>query len=382
MIKTIKIKNFRSLVDVEVELAPVTVLIGRSGTGKTNFIMAIRVLSEIINTGSLNHDQQGSLARLLGGIAGIAPVSFPKCRTSWEVTFTAAERDYRYFLMLDFSKGDSGIVLSTESLWIGGRQIFLRQDNNWEIPPKLPLPPLGPIASLAWLAADPEINDAYITLARGLAYYEFSASVLATPNAQQPPQMELASDGANYQEVIRALVESFQWRPHWNQIEAALRRLSPQIEAVRYIPIANTDHVTVSTRFNGQLFPLPLSAQSAGFRRVLAYLLAIYQQPPKAVLLFEEPENGIFPGALQMLGEFIRSGAESRGVQFIFTSHSPQMLDAFEPDSIRVVDYKGSTKIGPLDQGLRDSLREGLLSPSEILTVTGPAPEYLQSEAQ
>ena len=42
--------------------------------------------------------------------------------------------------------------------------------------------------------------------------------------------------------------------------------------------------------------PLDLTEESDGFRRFYAHLLALYQTPPKQTLVFEEPENGIYPG--------------------------------------------------------------------------------------
>lgn len=39
MITRVRIQNFRSLVDVTVDLEPLTVLIGRSGTGKSNSVL-------------------------------------------------------------------------------------------------------------------------------------------------------------------------------------------------------------------------------------------------------------------------------------------------------------------------------------------------------
>ena len=48
MIKRIRIQNYRSLIDVDVELGPLTVLIGLSGTGKSNFVRAIRALRDAL----------------------------------------------------------------------------------------------------------------------------------------------------------------------------------------------------------------------------------------------------------------------------------------------------------------------------------------------
>ena len=51
MIHQIRIQNFKSLRDVTVDLSPVTVFVGKSGTGKTNFASAIRFLRDYLAAG-------------------------------------------------------------------------------------------------------------------------------------------------------------------------------------------------------------------------------------------------------------------------------------------------------------------------------------------
>jgi len=54
----------------------------------------------------------------------------------------------------------------------------------------------------------------------------------------------------------------------------------------------------------------------------------------------------------------------------ILTTHSPQLLDSFPPESLRVVDVeKVETRIGPVAPEQMESLREHLLQPGELLTV-------------
>src|SRR6266545_2052493 len=65
MIKQIRIQNFRSLVDVTVDLDPLTVLIGRSGTGKSNFVHAIRFLRDTLHSREVKVDSLGGLPRVL-----------------------------------------------------------------------------------------------------------------------------------------------------------------------------------------------------------------------------------------------------------------------------------------------------------------------------
>ncbi|HVC92119.1 MAG TPA: AAA family ATPase, partial [Pirellulales bacterium] len=115
---------------------------------------------------------------------------------------------------------------------------------------------------------------------------------------------------------------------------------------------------------------LDIAQQSEGFRRFLAHLIALYQSPPKLVMAFEEPEKGIFPGALEVLAdEFKACATQGRG-QIIMTTHSPGLLDHFEPEQIRVVDLNGfETNIGPIAQEQIESVKERLLSAGELLTV-------------
>src|SRR5437868_10245717 len=65
MIKRIRIQNFRSLVDVTVDLDPLTILIGRSGTGKSNFIESIRFLRNSLNVRQVNANALGGVHRVL-----------------------------------------------------------------------------------------------------------------------------------------------------------------------------------------------------------------------------------------------------------------------------------------------------------------------------
>lgn len=71
MIKNVSITNFKSLGDVSVDLDSVTVLIGRSGTGKSNFLDAMRFLRDCAK--SLHWNQavanQGGLNRIIPGRA-------------------------------------------------------------------------------------------------------------------------------------------------------------------------------------------------------------------------------------------------------------------------------------------------------------------------
>ena len=112
-----------------------------------------------------------------------------------------------------------------------------------------------------------------------------------------------------------------------------------------------------------------VAQESEGFRRYLAHLLALYQTPRKQTLIFEHPESGIHPAALEALAEEFRTHVQDGRGQVILTTHSPQFLDHFGPDQIRVVENdEGVTRIGPLAQEQVDAVREVMVRPGYLLT--------------
>ena len=63
-----------------------------------------------------------------------------------------------------------------------------------------------------------------------------------------------------------------------------------------------------------------------------------YQRPPKQTSIFEHPEDRIHPGALSLLAEEFKAAPAHGHGQVILTTHSPQFLDHFDVEQIRVVE--------------------------------------------
>jgi len=69
--------------------------------------------------------------------------------------------------------------------------------------------------------------------------------------------------------------------------------------------------VIVGHRLGEKILSLELAQESDGFRRFFAHLLALYQRPAKELLVFEEPENGIYPAALELLAYEFQAAPEA-----------------------------------------------------------------------
>ena len=369
MIKQVCIKNFKSLNDVSVDLESVTVLVGRSGTGKSNFFDGLKFLRDCVNSrnGEAASNNQGGWARIIPATAN-GPVDI-----SFSVRFAGPgiNDEYEYFLVFR-QRPNSGLQLTEEKLSLGRRLLFHRDAQKWvHAPPVVnPASPSSGALMLGAVTGVREISRAQSLLGNGLAFYAFPDEVLLLPKSgASRPQTGLSEKGENFLEMLIAIdIDPQAWN-HQQEMVAALRQLNPSIKSVE-LSMPGREKIVVSHEVAGRLLPLELIYESEGLRRLLAHLIALYQTPAKQALFFEEPEKGIHPGALAVLAEEFKNCPNAGRGQIVLTTHSPQLLDHFDPEQLRVVEIENYfTKIGPIAPEQVETIREQLLHPGELLTV-------------
>lgn len=369
MIHRIRVQNFKSLIDVTVTLAPVTVLVGRSGTGKSNFVQCLRVLRDILSS----PQQQQALKTVW---THYAPATRPGAQTQFDVEFSVNGIAERYTYQLTLSKTGPAAPPVEECLQLGSKVLFHQRviedrkaTPQWIVEPNLlQVPKPGPIA-LGRIPSISEVVIAFTALTTGTGCYAFSDNVLATGKPSQVSQG--LDDGAtNYLDALRDIVSNLQDLTVRRSIVGTLQRVNSSVAAVELDSIQTPRNVIVGHSFSGKILELHLSQESAGFRRFYAHLLALYQRPPKQTLTFEHPEDGIHPGALIVLAEEFQAASQQGRGQIVLTTHSPKLLDHFDVDQIRVVELDGlETRIGPVSREQQQAIQEHLLDPGELLTV-------------
>jgi predicted ATPase len=361
MIKRIRIQNFRSLADVTVDLDPLTVLIGRSGTGKTNFVHAIRFLRDSLNGRQMN-------ANSLGGPHRVLHVNHQNDPLAYSLHFSIAGlgESFEYRLVVRLAAGE----VIEESLKLSDKLLFHRDTKKWlHAPAVVPTPEPSGIM----LGAIPGLQEstfAYVALRSGIGCYDFPSEVLTgSGNQGHPPDHGFADRGENYLLIADRILSDLSKAQSWRRIAKNMRAVNRAASTLT-LNAPSPDRLDVGHAFDGKHMALDVRQESEGFRHYLAYMLALYQNPSKQTLLFEHPESRLHPGAFESLAyEFKTCPQQGRG-QVILTTHSPQLLDCFSPESIRVVDLEQmQTRIGPVAPEQMESLREHLLRPGELLTV-------------
>ena len=84
---------------------------------------------------------------------------------------------------------------------------------------------------------------------------------------------------------------------------------------------------------------VPFASRGEGARKLIGLLvtsLSFVQDTP-CLLLLDEPENSLHADAQRVLRRFLEGLAERDGVQVVYSTHSPMMINPLRADSVRLV---------------------------------------------
>lgn len=152
---------------------------------------------------------------------------------------------------------------------------------------------------------------------------------------------------ANHPDVYKVLLDDMSKTiQHFRGVKWTKAIRTPDDPALSPTPLA-TLHLVMT---NGTI---PASDCSDGTLLALATLTAIHHPDLPGLVLIDDVDHGLHLGAQYQLMQAIRRKMESRAeLQVICTTHSPVLVDAFEPGEVRVMrlDASGYTHCRPLTE--------------------------------
>ena len=233
MLKHVRITNYKSLGDVSVSLEPVTVLIGRSGTGKTNFVEALRLLRDSVRLNAAHLRDPHEFQRCLP-VTASGPIEL-----LLDVTFDApgVEGEFQYRIGNRFEvRGPNSFVQSPpeEFLLLGKRILFHQEKGQWMEPPQVVNPPTPQGPMLGAITGIPEISTAHLVLSAGIGCYSFPDTILTQPSMGGQTltngtvqENGLSDRGDNFLQAFNAITTNLQAWHHRKDLIAGLRCLNP-----------------------------------------------------------------------------------------------------------------------------------------------------------
>ncbi|HVC99130.1 MAG TPA: AAA family ATPase [Pirellulales bacterium] len=335
---SITVKGFKSIACIEgLPLAPINVVIGANGSGKSNFIGVFSFL-HAIRAGRL----QDYVLRAGGGFAVLHFGSKVTKRLHIHVSFEGGRNQYE----IDLEPTAADVLMpNAEMIYFWDKARY----------------PGGPHGEAISRAGN-EAGISAATQSKIAAYvqsdldswrvYHFHDTSSTSPmkkTADINDNRYLRADGSNlaaFLYYLRAKRDA-----SYSLIRRTVQGVAPFFDDFSLEPLKlNPDKVRLEWRHKGSDAYFDASSLSDGTLRfiVLATLFLQPEESRPSMILVDEPELGLHPYAITILASLVKQA--SLKTQVIVSTQSPLLLDHFQPEDVLVADrVKGGTQLTRLE---------------------------------
>ncbi|MEC5163458.1 putative ATPase [Janthinobacterium sp. CG_S6] len=317
-IRKITIRGYKSIRALEkLRLDNLNVLVGANGAGKSNFISFFRLLARLM-AGELNYYVAKS-----GG-----PDAF---------LYHGRKRTPRMEAEMYF--GNNGYKLALEPT-LGNGFIFAKEQFYWAYTDAdFPLGS-GHVETQSGNERHPRVASYVVASVKSWIVYHFHDTSDSAPMKQSGALNDnalLRPDGANLAAYLYRLQQQFP--EHYTRIADTVRLVAPFFAdfQLRPNPLDLTS-IQMEWREKGSDFPFLGHQLSDGTLRFIC-LATVLLQPDElmpATILFDEPELGLHPYAIELLASLMRQAADKH--QLIVSTQSVELLNQFDAEQVIVVD--------------------------------------------
>ncbi len=375
-LRRVRIRGYKSIAFCDVTLEPLTILVGRNATGKSNFVDALAFVRDALATNltqatKLHGGWQSILSRFSpsGEISFELEMSLSSEAPSAQDTRLNASPTAVYGFVLKEGPVGSAVLIRE---WFQSQGTSSGNNSHYSL-----IGTYDPVATsvgYTWEIVHPQIvckqvpyprpdrlwiaslgKEPFMALSDRLrlsGYYNFNPEVMRLPQRQTAGSF-LERDGSN----LASVIESTRKVEDWAAERAAryLATITGSVEFAGVQRIAEFDTLRFRAHRDGPALEFDAASMSDGTLRAFAALMAAFQLVPTigspSLVAIEEPETALHPAAMRALVAAFDEA--TLRTQILLTTHSPDLLDAVEvkPANLRVVQLvDGQTVIGPVDE--------------------------------
>lgn len=380
LLTRVVLRNYKSIAACDVRPAQLSFLVGANGSGKSNFLDALRFVADSLRF-SLDH-----ALRDRGGIN--------------EVRRRSSGHPTHFGIRLEFSLPDSSghYAFNVAAKQRGGYEVQREECcvamrgapggiHHYHVESgavvRTTLSPAPAAANdrlyLVNVSGVSSFRPLYDALS-GMGFYNLNPEAIRDLQPPDPGEL-LKRDGSNIASVLSNLAS--QAPELKKRIEEYLARVVPGISGVDPKAVGPKETLEFRQDVRGAKHPWRFLASnmSDGTLRAFGVLIALFQgaarsTPSRRLVGIEEPEVALHPAAAGVLTDSLQEA--SNYAQILVTSHSPDLLDNDSiPDEsiLAVVAEHGETKIGPLDAAGRSILKDHLYTAGELLRMDQLRPD-------
>lgn len=378
-LRRVRIRGYKSIAFCDVTLEPLTILVGRNASGKSNFLDALGFLRDLMEMPATKAVNERRGWRTVHSRLIAAPFIEMEIESTFESLGMLWEADYSFCLeavdqhqirvrnervSLNQSGRNSrlGFQVDEEGLARIG-QLALNEDSIAEAPEQPSLheyledlsffkPRRNDRLLIGMIGAPPFVG--FADTLRASCVYNFH---LPAVRSHQPITASpvLECNGGNLGRALASLNE-VEPRTH-ERIGRYLKAIVPGIANFHTQQYGDYETVRFILEAANGKAPLEFDASSMsdGTLRILASLVAAYQivlpSGYPGFVGIEEPETALHPAAMRALVDALDEA--TLRTQILLTTHSADMLDnpTIQPKNVRVVQMiDGQTVIAPVDE--------------------------------
>lgn len=400
MIKRVKIRGYKSFEGLDLQLRPLSVIMGPNASGKSNFLDALYFLSRAVSRKNLKEAFEGHRGLPLesfyygdGGYDELLNKNSIQFTIEVDVDISdtiiekveeivqakrkgidssspskkiITEHLLRYRLTIETLPETGYLRVKDERLCaiksngeekktrnpfleIEGDRIHLRMEGQGHpVYHKTGLD--HTIVSTALYEPHyPHINAFRMELANWYTYYLEPKTLMR----EEVPLAEIDSLGPRG-ENLAAFLNTLKHKhgKDFESLNLSLKRILPTDASIE---VEHLKEGRVGLRLSENGIDFSARLISEGTLRLIGLLCAVHPRNPATMVAFEEPENGVHPVRLRIICEVLQNAAQSNGKQIIVTTHSPILPEYFENKDLFVcsryghcTSIKSFSSFGPL----------------------------------
>lgn len=323
LLSRLVLRGYKSIAECDLVMKKLNVLIGANGAGKSNLIGFFRLINKIL-------DKQ--LQATVGQAGGPdAMLHFGRKKTEeLQAELYFGNNGYKFTLK---PTQDNRMMFAREALWWNMTGDFRPQTGHFE--------------SYTETQKQSSVYDYVVHPIRSWRLYHFhdtSASAMVKQVHGINDNEYLRDDARNLAAFLYRLKSHHDFE--YRRIVKAIQMVAPFFGDFHLRPtVDNVEKIQLEWTDAGQDVPFTASALSDGTLRFIC-LATVLLQPESfmpAAILIDEPELGLHPFAIVVLGSLMKAAAEKH--QLIISTQSVELVNEFELEDLIVVDKKAGSSV-------------------------------------
>jgi predicted ATPase len=356
MLKSIRLQNFFGFQDCTINLEKgANVLVGINGSGKSNFLKAVKFLKEAIEGRAIKnniYNEWGEPDNVLFSGRKRAPnLKIIRLTYTFDgviLKSTLKDESIKFIVYeITVALGNPNSPIITELITIvplDDQQRIVYKNNNGSTSQilgtdinniKYKVIPATDITETAFAITN-EVPPLLLPLRAFIQNYRVYSlfNTSKDSNIRKPvsplKQLRLLEDGSNLTNVLNQL--RLNSKNSYTKINDQLEKISSTYSRIEILPIQNFIVLNLDEKHLEKL--TPILNISDGTLKFICLLTVLYNPNRGKLVCIDEPELGLHPDMINTLHEAIEFAAQTS--QVIISTHSAHLLDYFELEQIRI----------------------------------------------